>query len=140
MSRNAWGVEEAGIHCWLELLPKVQKQGQGQEKALERPLPVAVAVAGAQVLGHLTWVLAQEQRLLVWVFQWGGLAQASLLMPYVESQDLAKQEYGDTHMSLSSTPNVRLPNCTGNFSYAVVLPPKLIPESDEGELPGRMTA
>lgn len=43
-------------------------------------------------------------------------------------------------MSVSSPPKVRLPNCTGNLSYAAFLPPKLMPERDEGELPGRMTA
>jgi hypothetical protein len=43
-------------------------------------------------------------------------------------------------MSFSSPPKVRLPNWTGNLSYATVLPPKLIPDSAEGELPGRMTA
>lgn len=61
-------------------------------------------------------------------------------MSYVESQELTEQAYGNTHMSFSSLPNVRLPNCTGNFSYTAVLVPKLMPESDEGELPGRMTA
>ena len=84
--------------------------------------------------------MTQEQWLSVQVFQWEEQAQASRLMSYVESQELAKQSYGNTHVSLSSPPNVRLPNCTGNFSYAAFLPPKLMPESDEGELPGRITA
>jgi len=110
------------------------------QKREQEGWPLAVVVAGAQVLEHLTCVLAQEQWLPVSAFQLGEQAQASLLMSYTERQETAKQAYGNTHVSSSSPPNVRLPNCTGNFSYAAFLPPKLMPESDEGEFPGRMTA
>ncbi len=77
--------------------------------------------------------------------QLGEQAQASPPVLYVESQVLVKEVCRDTHMSLYSPPNVRLPNCTGNLSYTALFPSKLIPlkmmrESDEGELPGRMAA
>ena len=72
--------------------------------------------------------------------QLGERAQASPPVLYVESQVLVKEVRRDTHVSLYSPPNVRLPNCTGNLSYTALFPPKLMPESDEGELPGRMAA